>query len=306
MIGPIRGFSAPLALRTANLIGKRAMKHVTMAATVLAAMAVSTNAQVARLEVYPVSSVTLKDSDFLGDRISGQPVTIAGELRIPKPGNDKLPAVVLLHGSGGIGGAGSMIDEWSRELNQLGIATFAIDSFAARGLVSTVMDQSQLGRLNMVADAYRALDLLAKHSRIDANRVAVMGFSRGGQSALYSAMNRLYGALGPANNLRFAAHIAFYPDCTTTYSADTDVSDKPIRILHGSVDDYNPVAPCRAYVERLTKARKDVKLIEYPDAYHVFDAPVFRTPVTLKGATTTRHCQLAEGDGHQIINKTLP
>jgi dienelactone hydrolase len=199
-----------------------------------------------------------------------------------------------------------MIDEWSRELNQLGIATFAIDSFAARGLVSTVMDQSQLGRLNMVADAYRALDLLAKHSRIDANRVAVMGFSRGGQSALYSAMNRLYGALGPANNLRFAAHIAFYPDCTTTYSADTDVSDKPIRILHGSVDDYNPVAPCRAYVERLTKARKDVKLIEYPDAYHVFDAPVFRTPVTLKGATTTRHCQLAEGDGHQIINKTLP
>jgi hypothetical protein len=46
-----------------------------------------------------------------------------------------------------------MIDEWSRELNQLGIATFAIDSFAARGLVSTVMDQSQLGRLNMVADA---------------------------------------------------------------------------------------------------------------------------------------------------------
>jgi hypothetical protein len=76
MIGPIRGFSAPLALRTANLIGKRAMKHVTMAATVLAAMAVSANAQVARLEVYPVSSVTLKDSDFLGDRISGQPVTI--------------------------------------------------------------------------------------------------------------------------------------------------------------------------------------------------------------------------------------
>jgi dienelactone hydrolase len=142
----------------------------------------------------------------LAGRSDGQPVTIADELRIPKAGNDKLPAVILLHGSGGISGAGSMIDEWSRELNQLGIATFAIDSFAARGIVSTVMDQTQLGRLNMVADAYRALDLLAKHSRIDSNRVAVMGFSRGGQSALYSAMNRLYGTLGPANNLRFAAH----------------------------------------------------------------------------------------------------
>jgi dienelactone hydrolase len=239
----------------------------------------------------------------LAGRGEGQPVTIAGELRIPKAGNDRLPAVVLLHGSGGIGATGSMIDEWSRELAQLGIATFAIDSFAARGIVSTVMDQTQLGRLNMVGDAYRALDLLAKHPRIDPNRVAVMGFSRGGQSALYSAMNRLYGTLGPANNLRFAAHIAFYPDCVTTYLQDTDVSDRPIRILHGSSDNYNSVAPCRAYVERLTNAHKDVKLIEYPDTYHVFDAPAYRTPAVLKGATTTRRCQLVEGDDHQIINR---
>jgi len=138
---------------------------------------------------------------------------------------------------------------------------------------------------------------------VDANRVAVMGFSRGGQAALYSAMNRLYGTLGPANNLQFVAHIAFYPDCMTSYRADIEVSDKPIRILHGSADDYNPVAPCRAYVERLTKAHKDVKLIEYLDAYHVFDAPVFRTPVTVMAATTTRRCQLAEGDDNQIINR---
>jgi dienelactone hydrolase len=270
--------------------------------TALAALLAPANAQVARLEVYPVPTVTLKDSDFLAGRKDGVPVTIAGELRIPNANTDKLPAVVLLHGSGGIGGAGSMIDEWSRELNQLGIATFAIDSFAARGLISTVNDQAQLGRLNMVADAYRALELLAKHPRIDSNRIAVMGFSRGGQSALYSAMNRLYATLGPANNLRFAAHIPFYPDCVTTYQADTDVSDKPIRILHGTPDDYNPVAPCRAYVERLIKAHKDVKLIEYADAYHVFDAPAFQPSTTLAAATTTRRCQLAEGDDHQIID----
>lgn len=282
--------------------GSMIKKSVT-AGAIFAAIIGSATAQVARLEVYPISSVTLSDSDFLAGRSDGQPVTIAGELRIPKAGTDKMPAVILLHGSGGIGGAGSMIDEWSRELNQLGIATFAIDSFAARGIVSTVLDQTRLGRLNMVADAYRALDLLAKHSRIDSNRVAVMGFSRGGQSALYSAMNRLYGTLGPANNLRFAAHIAFYPDCTTTYLRDSDVSDKPIRILHGTPDNYNPVAPCRAYVERLTDAHKDIKLIEYPDAYHVFDAPAFRTSLILKGATTTRRCQLTEGDDHQIINR---
>ena len=134
-------------------------------------------------------------------------------------------------------------------------------------------------------------------------RIVVMGFSRGGQSALYSAMNRLYGTLGPANNLRFAAHIALYPDCMTTYRGDTDVADVPIRILHGAADDYNPVAPCRAYVERVRNAQKNIQLIEYPDAHHVFDAPLFRTPVTLSAATTTRRRQLAEAENGEIINR---
>jgi dienelactone hydrolase len=278
------------------------MIRLAAAIAMLAAITGSVTAQVARVEIHPVSSITLRDGDFLAGRKEGQPVTLAGELRIPKPGNDRLPAIVLLHGSGGIGGIGSSIDEWSRELNQLGIATFTLDSFAGRGLVSTVANQTLLGRLNMVADAYRALEILAKHPRIDPRRIAVMGFSRGGQSALYSAMKRLYVTLGPAEDLQFAAHIALYPDCMTTYRADTEVSAKPIRILHGAADDYNPVAPCRGYVERLTKLQVDIKLIEYPSAHHVFDAPALRTAVTLNAATTTRSCQLVEADDGQVLN----
>lgn len=274
-----------------------------VAVAIFVVLAGSATAQVVRLEVLPISSVTISDVDFLAGQKGGEPVAIAGELRIPRGGTNKLPAAILLHSSGGIGGTGSAIDEWSRELNQLGIATFAVDSFAGRGIVSTSTDQTQLGRLNMAVDAYRALDLLAKHPRIDANRVVVMGFSRGAQSALYSAMNRLYRTLGPANNLRFAAHVAFYPDCTTSYLNDSDVSDSPIRILHGTSDNFNPVAACRTYVERLTSAQKNVKLVEYPDASHFFDAPAFRTPVILKGASTTRNCHLAEADDHQIINR---
>ena len=258
--------------------------------------------QTARVEILPFTSTTLTDSEFLRDGKSGQEVMIAGELRLPKGEGEKFPAVILLHGSGGLGGTGSPIDEWSRELNQLGVAAFAVDSFAGRAIISTLIDQTQLGRLNMVADAYRALDVLAKHPRIDPARIAVMGFSRGGQSALYSAMTRLYQAKGRSNGLQFAAHIAFYPDCMTVYRNDTDVTGAPIRILHGTADNYDPIAPCRDYVERLLTAKRDVKLIEFPNAQHVFDSPALKTAVVLTEAPTTRRCRLIEGSDSKILN----
>jgi dienelactone hydrolase len=269
-------------------------------------------AQVARSEIWPVETITLNDSDFLAGRDAAKPVLIAGELRLPKTGVGpagralccaaaKLPAVVLLHGSGGIGGAGAPVDEWSRDLNQLGIATLTLDSFSGRGIRSTTLDQAQLGRLNMVVDAYRALGMLAKDERIDPARIAVMGFSRGGQSALYSAMSRLYRLQGPKEGAQFAAHLAVYPDCMTSYKDDTEVA-RPIRIFHGTADDYNPVAPCRLYVERLIHANRDVKLIEYADAAHVFDGPVLKKPVILTGATTNRRCRLFEDAQSLIVN----
>ena len=69
-----------------------------------------------------------------------------------------------MHGSGGVGGN---VDRWSQELNGIGLATFAIDSFTARGLQSTSANQALLGRLNMVLDSYRALAVLSTHPRID-------------------------------------------------------------------------------------------------------------------------------------------
>ena len=55
----------------------------------------------------------------------------------------------------------------------------------------------------------------------------------------------------------FAAYISFYPDCATTFVADTEVGDRPIRIFGGTQDDYNPIALCKAYVARLKDAGRD-------------------------------------------------
>lgn len=256
------------------------------------------NAQVARMEIHSLHSTTLTDQEFLSGRKEGKPVVLAGELRLPRPGNDRLPVVVLLHGSGGISG---YVTDWEQDLNAMGVATFVIDSFTARGITRTNDDQSQLGRLAMIVDAYRALDLLARHPRIDPARIALMGFSRGGQAALYASVKRFQRMHGPAGQ-EFAAYIPFYPGCNTAFREDENVADKPIRLFHGGADDYVPVAPCRSYVERLKAKGKDVQLTEYPGAGHVFDWQALKKPMKLEKAQTTRQCELTEAQDGVIIN----
>lgn len=73
----------------------------------------------------------------------------------------------------------------------MGISTFTLDGFSARGITSLVTYQSKLGRLNMIVDLYRSLSILAAHPRVDPKRIAVMGFSRGGQIALYAESEAL-------------------------------------------------------------------------------------------------------------------
>jgi len=180
-----------------------------------------------------------------------------------------------------------------------------MDSFTGRGLVNTnnvkTGGQAQLGRLAMIVDAYRALELLARHPRIDPGRIALMGFSRGGQSALYASVQRFQRMHGPAG-LEFAAYIPFYAACNTTFREDGGVADRPIRMHHGAADDYVPVAPCRPYVARMRAAGKDVELTEYPNAHHVFDNPGFKTPVKAANSETTRNCTLHEDQNGRVIN----
>jgi len=258
----------------------------------------SAQAQIARLEVHALATQTLTTAEFLTGKKDGKRETIAAELRIPRPGTDRLPAVVLMHGISGIGGN---VDDWSQHLNSMGVATFVVDSYTGRGLPHGMAPGAPSPGPRIV-DAYRALELLAKHPRIDSDRIAIMSFSHGGWAALYSSLKRFARMHGPADGRTFAAHIVFYPGCVQTYLEGDDILDKPIRIFHGSADDQLPVAPCREYAARLRKAGKDVALTEYAGAHHAFDARALKEPLKQPQGVSLNRCQLAEGADGQMLN----
>jgi dienelactone hydrolase len=266
---------------------------------------IETNAQpvprevASRTEIYAIPSLTISDQQFLTGDANGKPVSVAGELRIAQ-GTGKLPVVVLMHGSSGVGAG---MDPWVRHFNAMGISTFVIDGFSGRGLTAVGPNQAALGRLNFIVDIYRSLEILAKHPRVDPERIALMGFSRGGQAALYASLDR-FNKLWNKSGAQFAAYIPFYPDCSTSYATDTDVAAKPIRIFHGTPDDYNPVASCKAFVQRLQEAKRDVLLTEYADSQHGFDSGLVGMSTTTVSANsqTVRNCRIREGDGGVLMN----
>lgn len=256
-------------------------------------------AQVMRDEIHLLGSVTTPDADLFAGRRGGVATTLGADLRIPRAGPDKLAAVVLLHGGGGVGG---WVTDWERELNAMGLATLRVDSFTGRGLITTFNDPSQFGPLNMMVDAWRALELLEKHPRIDPERVALMGFSLGASAVKAGATLRFQRAHGAASQREFAAYIAFYASCSVTYRDDDVMTAKPVRMFHGAADDWAPVAPCRDFVARAKGKGADIMLTEYPGAHHVFDFPPLLQPLKLAEAPTLRGCRLEEGPDHSIVN----
>jgi dienelactone hydrolase len=250
-----------------------------------------------RIEILPVRSQTLPLDAFLRGDKTGPEVLLGGELRLPFGASGRVPAVILIHGSGGIG---SGPDMWAHVLNEAGIAAFILDSFSGRNIVSTVEDQDQLNSLSMTLDAYRALDVLAAHPRIRPDRIAVWGFSKGAVPAVYAAVERFRTSFGSQS--RFAAHVGFYTPCNIAYDGDGAMGGVPIRLYHGSSDDYVNPAACRTLVSRLKPAGVDIALTEYADSQHGFDSPTSPPLLAVPKAQSTRNCRLKEGPNGTLVD----
>jgi dienelactone hydrolase len=228
-------------------------------------------------ELVHFDSASVKPSPFLERKAKEQGVALPSPQATPligyltrPPGDGPFPAVVLMHGCGGI--HAHVKEVWPERLVSWGYVTLVVDSFTTRNIENSCKTYLP----DRVFDAYGALDFLTKSGFVDAKRVALMGFSAGGIATLEAT--KIEGNEQLMDE-KFRAAVAYYPVCAP-HESDATV---PTLILNGDLDDWSPAERCRQRVSRLSGKGPPVELHIYPGARHDFDDEAMIKPKTVFG-----------------------
>lgn len=236
---------------------------ITLFAIWISGNSTATAQALAAKEVVRFSSGTKIESD----------VSITGELRVPAGQKGKVPAVVVIHNSGGLGDRTGA--QYVEALNAVGIATLELNLFPRGSRPANT-------RANL-PHAFGSLLFLARNDRIDPERIGIMGFSWGGILSLVTASSEL-NSMYAESPYRFAAHLPLYPACSAmigiaegkgrSYGPATfkSLTGMPIHILAAERDDYDDPDSCPKLAQLLTDAdRKSIGVTVYPGVGHGWD-----------------------------------
>lgn len=242
--------------------------------------------------------------DRLRDKSEGSSREVHGWLMLPEEERaaPPYPAVVMLHSSIG---QGSQDWHYARAFREMGFAVLAVDSFQPRGVRMTVDDLTLVTETSMMADAYGALNRLSADPRIDADRIALVGFSKGGIAALYSAFATSRRALAAAD-YGFAAHVAYYPWCGVEFH-DLETTGAPVLIEAGAEDEVAPPALCRELIDKIETEHPnaEIELSVQPDSLHAFDHPLLEIFEDLPiAADFPTECRFREVEPNLFIEET--
>ena len=215
-------------------------------------------------------------------------VTIDGKLFLPPgaTGAGRWPLVIVVPGSLGV--AASHLAH-AETLTGAGLAAFVLDPFGARGVTSTVANQTQYSFAASAYDVLAAWRVLSDLPEIDPARIGAQGHSRGGSAVLTAATRRFADAVvgvgrGPA------AVLAAYPWSGHQF-LDPGVGTTRIRVLMGDRDEWCSVQQVQGHVQAIRLSGGAVTLRVFAGAAHSFDrgTPVVRVAeaAVAPGAPTT-------------------
>ncbi len=198
-----------------------------------------------------------------------QPVELTAQLYLPDKPEFPLPAVVITPSSGGIKPFREL--HYAEALAGAGIAALVVDSFASRGIVSSVHDQRLLTRWQSGNDAIAGLRWLSRDERFKPDRIAVLGVSKGGIVALDTALEVRRRWMRAAS-VRFAAHVALSPGCRWV-NRSTVTTGAPILLMLAELDDMAPAQDCVTRAQHLRDAgNANVEVKIYQGAHHAWEA----------------------------------
>ena len=175
--------------------------------------------------------------------------------------------VVIVHGTAGVD---SRYAFHRPALLDAGIGTFEVDF--KTNVFTSPSDRPPMATFNPWA--FGALMALRAHPRVDAKRIAIMGFSLGGHLSVSVASRIVVTRWLAPDQPGFAAHVGFYPACKWL-EQNFDVTGStgaPILILCGEKDAWGDGEACQSFGDWLNEAQPGVvSLTMYPDVHHGFD-----------------------------------
>lgn len=219
--------------------------------------------------------------------------TLTGYL-FPPAGRPKVaPAVILLHGRGGVylarakGNYSSVtlakgIRAWANLWAGQGYWVLVVDSFGPRGYPAG-LSGARPGTISELAvrplDAYGALRYLRQSPRVRADRIALEGWSTGGDVAL-AALDKSHVPEAVTQNGRgFRAAVVFSPHCEALSRLKTPyVPYAPVRIFMGERGQAEAAADCQKTASMGSAAGGKITATVFTAASVDFDDPVRERP----------------------------
>ena len=229
------------------------------------------------------------------------PTTGLGTLILPEGASTAapVPAVILVHGSGGISPGREM--RVGQTLADAGIAAFVIDYYKPRGITKDTDYMAKVmaaTEFDAATDAYAALAVLATHPAIVSDRIGMMGFSYGGM-AVRIAMDERIRERVAEHHPGFAAFVDTYGPCFQNWGT-TRVNGAPLLTLRGTEDKSNELPACLAREAELRALGVEVDARVYEGAGHAWEAAtprkLFEDSPYVAGCTITY-----DENGHSFI-----
>jgi dienelactone hydrolase len=188
-------------------------------------------------------------------------------------GDGPFPAIVAMHGCGGLvdraGKDRRDYIDWAEHLVGAGFAVLFPDSYTSRGLgpQCTIQRRHVRPDRERQADAFAARAWLQSNKWVQADKVALLGWSNGGVAALWAVRPRAAPKDGQPD---FRSAIVFYPGCRrlndTAWSARI-----PTLILLGALDDWTRARDCEQMIAQARGRSAHATIVTYRGAHHYFD-----------------------------------